>query len=84
MFKILFFAAIAAVIYFGWRSVRMKQMELEKRLDQQEKSVNKNQQRGDRKVNCAKCGVYVPESEAIRIGRDCYCCREHAEAGRRR
>ena len=29
MFKILFFAAIAAVIYFGWRSVRMKQMELE-------------------------------------------------------
>ena len=75
MFKILFFAAIAAVIYFGWRSVRMKQME---------KSVQKTQQSGERMVQCANCGVYVPESEAIRIGRDCYCCREHAEAGRRR
>ena len=84
MFKILFFAAIAAVIYLGWRSVRMKQMELEKRLDQQEKSVQKTQQSGERMVQCANCGVYVPESEAIRIGRDCYCCREHAEAGRRR
>ena len=84
MFKILFFAAIAAVIYFGWRSVRMKQMELDKRLDQQEKSVHKTQHSGERMVQCANCGVYVPESEAIRIGRDCYCCREHAEAGRRR
>ena len=37
MFKILFFAAIAAVIYFGWRSVRMKQMEGEKSMDKPEK-----------------------------------------------
>ncbi|MBE0625659.1 MAG: hypothetical protein IH606_12695 [Burkholderiales bacterium] len=28
-------------------------------------------------VNCAHCGVYLPQSEAIREGDRFYCCNEH-------
>jgi uncharacterized protein len=27
---------------------------------------------------CRRCGVLVPESEAVKAGEDYYCCPEHA------
>lgn len=38
MSRIIFFVLIIAVIYFAWRSMRLKQIQLEKRLDKQEKA----------------------------------------------
>jgi uncharacterized protein len=28
-------------------------------------------------VNCSHCGLYLPQSEAIREGNKFYCCAEH-------
>ena len=33
-------------------------------------------------VRCARCGVHVPESEALRQGDAFFCSRGHLEAGR--
>ena len=40
MSRIIFFVLIVAVIYFAWRSMRLKQIQLEKRLDKQEKALS--------------------------------------------
>ena len=70
MSRIIFFVLIVAVIYFAWRAMRLKQIQLEKRLDKQEKMVS-----------CANCGLYVPISEAVYSNGKYYCCRQHAMKG---
>ena len=35
-------------------------------------------------VACAQCGVYVPETEAIRDGDNLFCCEEHRKAAVKR
>ena len=63
MSRIIFFVLIVAVIYFAWRSMRLKQIQLEKRLDKQEKAnlaEHKNDMPGEKMVSCANCGLYVP------------------------
>ncbi|MEJ7137869.1 PP0621 family protein [Amphibiibacter pelophylacis] len=32
-------------------------------------------------VVCAQCGVHLARPEALMIGNQAYCCREHADAG---
>lgn len=32
-------------------------------------------------VRCARCGVHLPGSEAIRIGSQSFCSQEHARLG---
>lgn len=32
-------------------------------------------------VQCARCGVYLPEAEAVRVDGRPYCCIAHAPAG---
>ena len=62
MSRIIFFVLIIAVIYFAWRSMRLKQIQLEKRLDKQEKAnlaEHKNDMPGEKMVSCANCGLYV-------------------------
>ena len=78
MSRIIFFVLIIAVIYFAWRSMRLKQIQLEKRLDKQE---NKNDMPGEKMVSCANCGLYVPISEAIYSNGKYYCSRQHAMKG---
>ena len=56
MSRIIFFVLIVAVIYFAWRSMRLKQIQLEKRLDKQEKAnlaEHKNDMPGEKMVSCA-------------------------------
>lgn len=58
MSRIIFFVLIVAVIYFAWRSMRLKQIQLEKRLDKQEKAnlaEHKNDMPGEKMVSCANC-----------------------------
>lgn len=88
MYKILFFIVIIVIIYFAWRSTRAKQIELEKRLDRQEKKNTKSSGGGhypspqsEDLVKCARCGSYVPKSEAFSDGKDYFCSREHRHAG---
>ena len=84
MSRIIFFVLIIAVIYFAWRSMRLKQIQLEKRLDKQEKAnlaEHKNDMPGEKMVSCANCGLYVPISEAIYSNGKYYCSRQHAMKG---
>lgn len=86
MSRILFFVLIIAVIYFAWAGVRRKQIQLEKRLDQQERTHKeegpiRQREHGQHMVSCAHCGLYVPEQEAVKQSGKYYCCREHAELG---
>ena len=32
-------------------------------------------------VNCAHCGIYMPRSEALLIGKRTWCCEDHARLG---
>lgn len=32
-------------------------------------------------VACARCGVHLPESDALREGRHFYCCTAHRDQG---
>jgi uncharacterized protein len=35
------------------------------------------ERRPERMVQCARCGIHLPESESIRDGAVHYCCDEH-------
>jgi uncharacterized protein len=32
-------------------------------------------------VECAQCGVHLPEGESLRSGEHCYCCEAHRVLG---
>jgi uncharacterized protein len=34
-----------------------------------------------RMVRCDHCDVFLPESEALTVGKSNFCCREHRELG---
>lgn len=34
-------------------------------------------------VSCAHCGIYMPRSEALLIGKRTWCCEDHARLGPR-
>jgi uncharacterized protein len=34
-------------------------------------------------VACAHCGVHLPRSEALRLGRHSFCCEDHRRLGAR-
>ena len=38
----------------------------------------------ERMVKCARCGIYLPESESIADGTVHYCCAEHRRAAQDR
>jgi uncharacterized protein len=38
----------------------------------------------ERMVKCARCGIYLPESESIADGAVHYCCAEHRRAAQGR
>ena len=71
MSRIIFFVLIVAVIYFAWRSMRLKANLAE----------HKNDMPGEKMVSCANCGLYVPISEAVYSNGKYYCCRQHAMKG---
>lgn len=78
MFKILFFAAIFAAVYFGWRSMRMKQIRLEDELRKQKAAKSPE---GVPMLRCARCGVYISKTDAVEGAGRYFCSEEHRRLG---
>ncbi len=74
MSRILFFLLLAAVAWIWF--VRKPRKSGATRPEAARASV-------ERIVQCAHCGLRVPEGEALGAGDDHYCCEEHRDAHRR-
>lgn len=72
MSKILFFLLIFFAIYLGWRSFRIKQIDSKKKEQASKQDFVM--------VSCARCGIYVPQSEAYENNGQYYCCKEHCHS----
>lgn len=77
MTRIIFFIFIIAAIYFGWRTMRIKQINLQKKLD--EVQQNRPSHKEEQMVQCSLCKLFVPLSEAVKKGDKYYCCQEHMQ-----
>lgn len=71
MSRLLFFAAIAGLIYLVLRSYRNN-------------STPPTQQppRSEDMVKCAQCGVHVPKGESVQAQGRNFCCAAHRDAYR--
>lgn len=76
MGKVLFWVVVLAVGWGAWSMIRLSQ----RKREQGQRRAGKREP--ERIVACAKCGVHLPASEALRSGDDYYCCAEHRNAGR--
>ena len=72
MSRILFFAAIAGLVYLLLRSYRKNSVEPP--VDVQSKTEDM--------VVCAQCGVHVPKSEGLQGQGRNFCCAAHRDAYR--
>ncbi len=83
MYKILFFVALFAAMYFGWKYSRVQQKrlrELERQRNRQgdvQRAQSKKDLPSEMMVPCARCGVYIPKSEAYFKNNKYYCCSQH-------
>lgn len=68
MSRLLFFAAVAAVVYWLLKSYRA-------RLPKEEGG-----ERAEDMVRCAYCGVHLPESESTMSDGKHYCSEAHRQA----
>lgn len=71
MSRLIFFFAIACVIYLLIKSYR-------KHLPPEQVAPSENM------VRCAYCGLYLPENESIRAGEQIFCCTAHRDADQTR
>jgi uncharacterized protein len=51
-----------------------------KRLWQKPSHPARNSQKNERMVQCANCGIYVPEQEALHRAGHYYCSQTHLDA----
>ena len=72
MSRLLFFAAIAGLIYLLLRSYRKNS--IEPHVDVPSKTEDM--------VVCAQCGVHVPKSESVQGQGRNFCCAAHRDAYR--
>ncbi|QBE64443.1 PP0621 family protein [Pseudoduganella lutea] len=86
MTRILFWLALALLVYFAIRSKlkqsQRRQEEARRQQQQQQQPPQPSEQRqvvaSEEMLRCAQCGVYFPASENVPIeGRD-YCSPAHA------
>jgi uncharacterized protein len=71
MGKLLFLIVFAAVAWFLWRGLRARP---------RSGPAPRRQRAVESMVVCAHCGVNVPQSESLRVGRLHYCSPEHQRA----
>ena len=67
MGRLIFILILAAAVYLLLRSYRGSAPE----------------QAAEDMVRCAHCGVHVPKGESIGQGLQFFCCKEHAQLGKR-
>jgi len=50
-----------------------------KRLWQKPQAAARRKQKNERMVQCANCGIYIPEQEALQRDRHHYCSQAHLD-----
>jgi uncharacterized protein len=65
------FLIVWLVIYMVKRALGNRQIEREEKKPQQQAS--------EKVVRCARCGLHVPQSQALRDGDRFYCSPEHRD-----
>ncbi len=73
MGKILFWAAVFAVLYLAFKVVSGSR----RRDDRMEGGPDG---KGEPMVQCAHCGVHLPVSDALTVGERAYCSSAHRDA----
>ena len=87
MGKFVFWVGVIALICFGIRLVTVLQRKAERQSEDaatREPGPDPAQARVPSAVpvmQCARCGVYLPDHEAIHAGSLAFCSEEHREAG---
>ena len=87
MGKFVFWVGVIALIWFGVRLVKVLQRKAER--ESEDAAARKPDPEPAKAqvpsavpiMQCARCGVYLPDNEAIRAGSDFFCSIEHREAG---
>ena len=73
------------LVLFGWfvwwSYKRIKHQMHLLRVHQQRKAQHSetSKNKGVMMLACAKCGLHIPATEAVRAHGKIYCCREHAK-----
>ncbi len=73
MGKLIFWLGIIVLVWGGARFLTILQRKQE--AARQLRAEQDNQQ--EAVVSCATCGVYIPASAAVKVGKQTYCCPEH-------
>jgi uncharacterized protein len=84
MGKFVFWVGVLALIWLAFRLVKILQRK--HRMDsEQDRSEQSPAHPGPKEavpvMQCARCGVYVPDSEAVFDHRRVFCSIEHRDAG---
>lgn len=70
--KYLLLFALLGVIWWVWSK---------RKAADEAASVSRQVKEPEKMVNCAQCGVYLPESDSLAEGGRAYCCEAHRAAG---
>ena len=76
MGKLLFWVVVLGIGWVAWSMIRLSARKREQAARQSDSREL------ERIVACARCGVHLPASDAVRGGGDWYCGADHRDAGR--
>lgn len=77
MGKLVFWLGIIVLVWGGARFLSIMQRKNEAARISREQLDQQREQRREPVVKCETCGIYIPESEAVKAGNLSYCCPEH-------
>jgi uncharacterized protein len=84
MTRVLFWLALALLIYFAFRSKQKQAQRRAEQAMQRQRAAQQQQQQqqvaSEAMLCCAHCGVYFPASENVPAGGRDYCSPAHAPA----
>lgn len=78
MGKLLFWVAVCAVVYLAFKLMTGSRRGGGEAPDQS--AGRGSEGGGEPMVQCARCGVHLPASEALTGGDRTYCCSAHRDA----
>lgn len=73
MGKLIFWVGIIALFWGGARFLSI----LQRKQEAARLSRAAEERRQEAVVSCATCGIYIPASEAVMVGKKSYCCPDH-------
>ena len=84
MGKILFWAVVIIGVLLITRLIAHQAAKREVKGDKPKKAAPQPLGKPEEMVRCANCGVYMPESDALKQDDQFWCSTEHAKAGVKR